>query len=267
MPPFLDRGVVRKRRHRGAVDPRGERPEDVLHVIRVLAAPSEVPALVPARRLDREPPVVLQVERVSVTVSFHSMAFDALLVHHQLSALLEALLARRNRLEAVELQDREGLGVLVIELAILDELARHERNHLTALVFAQDALPRRHGRPGQSVRDGLEEVHLRKGQLSAGRVSNLEGALIEIPGPGPETVSGGAVPPSVHSMTPDTFGEIDPLPGFDVFRRRHRGHVGFLESFRDSAAPAFLGISPDRRTAGDHADSNGGDQQKQPLTF
>src|SRR5439155_19846736 len=118
VPPLFDRRVIRKRGHRRAVHARRKRPEDVLDVVGILAAPSEVPALVPARRLDGESPVIFQVERVPVSPPIDAMALDAFLVHHELSAFLDALLARRNRLDAIELKHRQGFSLLVVIPAV-----------------------------------------------------------------------------------------------------------------------------------------------------
>ena len=93
MPPLLHRRIVGERRHRRSVDTGRERAEDVLHIVSIPTAPAEVPAFMPIGWLDRESPVVFQVEGVAVAAPVRAMAFDALLFNDELGALLNALFA------------------------------------------------------------------------------------------------------------------------------------------------------------------------------
>src|SRR5207245_2462470 len=58
VPPLLNCRVVGEGRHGCPVHTGGERSKNCLYPIRILSTPTEIPALVPVSRLDRETPVI-----------------------------------------------------------------------------------------------------------------------------------------------------------------------------------------------------------------
>src|SRR5687768_588869 len=79
-------------------------------------------------------------------------------------------------------------------------------------------------------------------------MANLKRSLIKVSGSWPETISGRAIASSINAMTPDTFGEIDPLASLDHFCRRQWRQFTFLEPFRDR----FLREKRDARAPRNH---------------
>jgi hypothetical protein len=82
-----------------------------------LTASAEIPALVPVGRLNRKSPVIFQIEGVTISTPFNTMALDTLLVDNQLGALLNALFSRLSGFDSSKLKNRLGLRLLVGKLS------------------------------------------------------------------------------------------------------------------------------------------------------
>ena len=85
--------------------PRLKRYGKFPYIIGILAATTEIPALMPIGRLNGKAPVILQVESISVSPAFDTMTLNAFLIDNQRGALLQALLSRLNRLDGSQLKD------------------------------------------------------------------------------------------------------------------------------------------------------------------
>jgi hypothetical protein len=62
-------------------------------------------------------------------------------------------------------------------------------------------------------------------------MSNLERALIEVAGSGPETIGAGSIACAVDTVTPHTLRKVDALACLDHLGRRLRGQIALLEPF------------------------------------
>jgi hypothetical protein len=101
------------------------------------------------------------------------------------------------------------------------------------------------------ARDRLFRIEQRK--LSARRMANLEGPLIEVTGTGPESIGTGSISRAINAVAPDAFCEVHTLAGFDHLGRRLRSQVSLLEPLRETA------LSKSRNSGGprNHDDSEG----------
>src|SRR5512134_2296778 len=81
----------------------------------------------------------------------------------------------------------------------------------------------------QIVLAGNRLAGIEERKLSARGVTDLEGALVEVARPRPETVGAGSVAGSVDPVTPHALGKVDALARFDHLGGRFRGQVARLK--------------------------------------
>src|SRR5687768_13566528 len=137
MPALFNGSVIRERWHRRSIDPGRKRTENILHIIRIPTAASEVPTLMPVGWLNRKAPVILEIKSIPIASPCDPMALNALLIDDELSALLKTLLARCDGFNSVKLKDRLGFGFLIVKLSIFNELAGHKGEHLQTLFISE----------------------------------------------------------------------------------------------------------------------------------
>src|SRR6478736_7123443 len=84
----------------------------------------------------------------------------------------------------------------------------------------------------QVILPGNRFAGIKERKLTARCVTNLEGALVEVARPRPETVRAGPVASPIDSVTPDTLRKVHALARFDHLGGRVRGQITLLEPFR-----------------------------------
>jgi hypothetical protein len=101
---------------------------------------------------------------------------------------------------------------------------------------------------------------VKQGQFAARCVPDLKSPLIKISGTRPETICTRSITGTIDTMTPDTFGKVDPLSSFDHVR-------GWFRRKRTSLKAGWKRIRCEGESSGtpreqDHSKGSDGQQAR-----